>query len=111
MNLKSFLSLLIPVMAIPFLRANGFLPAWIAVGRDSAVSTWVQWSLAEPERFSWIGRAGLICLRKSFVFCSLRASYRPAPRSLLGLQRHLLRNHFPPNLIVPAEGTDAALKH
>ncbi len=51
---------------------------------------------SRPERCSWIGRAGSICLRKSFVARSLRASYRPAPRSLLGLRKHLLRNHFPP---------------
>jgi hypothetical protein len=50
-----------------------------------------------PGRFSWIGRACSICFRNSFVLRSLRASYRPAPRSLLGLQKHLLRNHFPPN--------------
>ena len=49
-----------------------------------------------PERFSWVGRACSICFRKSFVVRSLRASHRPAPRSLLGLQKHLLRTHFPP---------------
>jgi hypothetical protein len=52
---------------------------------------------AKPDRFSWIGCAGSICFRNSFVLRSLRASYRPAPRSLLGLRKHLLRNHFPPN--------------
>jgi hypothetical protein len=51
----------------------------------------------KPQRFSWIGRAGSICFRKSFVVRSLRGSYRPAPRSLLGLHKHLLRHHFPPN--------------
>ena len=50
-----------------------------------------------PERYSWIGRACWIFLRKSFVPRSLRAPHRPAPRSLLGLRKHLLRNHFPPN--------------
>jgi hypothetical protein len=33
-----------------------------------------------PERFNWIGRAGSICFRKSFVLCSLRAWCWPAPR-------------------------------
>jgi restriction system protein len=54
-------------------------------------------SSPEPERFSWVGRACSICFCNSFVVRSLRASHRPAPRSLLGLQKHLLRNHFPPN--------------
>ena len=57
----------------------------------------------QSERFSWIGRACLICFRKSYVVRSLRASCRPAPRSLLGLRKHLLRNHFPPNCIVPSQ--------
>ena len=39
---------------------------------------------AQPGQFSWIGRAGSTCFRHSFVLRSLRASYRPAPRSLLG---------------------------
>jgi hypothetical protein len=51
----------------------------------------------KPERCSWIGRACWIFFRKSFVLRSLRASNRPAPRSLLVLHKHLLRNHFPPN--------------
>ena len=58
----------------------------------------------QPERFSWIGRAGSICLRKSFVVRSLQVSNWPAPRSLLGLRKHLLRNHSPPNQIVPTQG-------
>lgn len=38
-----------------------------------------------PGRFSWIDRACSTCFRNSLVLRSSRASYQPAPRSLLGL--------------------------
>jgi hypothetical protein len=51
----------------------------------------------EPERFNWIGRAGCVFFRKSFVVHSLRAYNRPAPRSRLVLRKNPLRHPFPPN--------------
>jgi len=57
----------------------------------------------KPKRFIWIGRAGSICLRKSFVVRSSRASNRPAPRSHLGSRKHLPRHRFPPNGFAPGQ--------
>ena len=54
------------------------------------------------NEFSCIGRAGSIWSWKSLVPRSLRALYRPEPRSLLGLRKHLPRNHFPHDGIVTA---------
>jgi lipid-A-disaccharide synthase-like uncharacterized protein len=54
-------------------------------------------SLAKPERFNWIGRAGCVFFRKSFVVRSLRALNRPAPRSRLVLRKNPPRHPFPPN--------------
>ena len=52
------------------------------------------------QRFNWIGRAGCVFFRKSFVVRSLRAYNRPAPRSRLVLRKNPPRHHFPPNGIV-----------
>jgi hypothetical protein len=49
------------------------------------------------ERFNWIGRAGCVFFRKSFVVHSLRAFHRPAPRSRLVLRKNPRRHPFPPN--------------
>ena len=50
-----------------------------------------------PERFNWIGRAGCVFFRKSFVARSLRAFNRPAPRSRLVLRKNPPGHPFPPN--------------
>jgi hypothetical protein len=62
--------------------------------RCRSASVGVDW-LAEPERFNWIGRAGCVFFRKSFVVRSLRAFHRPAPRSRLVLRKNSQRHHFP----------------
>ena len=99
-------------------RAQASLPGcWVSFSRGSPVvssrhSSTTGYGLGSlrlhgvtPDRFSWIGDACWIFFRKSFVLRSLRAWHWPAPRSLLGLRKHLLRNHFPPNGIVPAKGS------
>ncbi len=76
-------------------------PMRIAPRANGLKCTWE--GTTEPERCSWVGRACWIFFRKSFVLRSLRALYRPAPRSLRGWRKNLRRNHFPPNCIAPAK--------
>ena len=75
---------------------NGmFMETCKVPGAASGVTTVLLRAL--PERFHWIGRAGCVFFRKSFVARSLRAFHRPAPRSRLVLRKNPRRHPFPPN--------------